>query len=79
MNERSESQQAVADLIHDFAPLIHDDPGRHRLSPCTTLALGNLAMVSGHGGDLSVGLARRRAAERRDVSLERAFEAVMIG
>jgi hypothetical protein len=65
MNGIHEAWQAVAELLGDFA--------RRELSPCTTLALGNLAMVSGHRGDPSLAPARRQAAERRNSALERAL------
>ena len=69
MNEVHEASLAVAVLLDDFGRFGHD-----RLSPCTTLALGNLAMVAGHGDDLLICEARRRAGERRKSALERAFE-----
>lgn len=69
MGEIHQARLAVARLLGDFGRFGHD-----RLSPCTTLALGSLAMVAGHGGDPSIGKARRRAGERRNSALERAFE-----
>jgi hypothetical protein len=69
MSEVQEAWLAVAELLGNFA--------RKSLSPCTTLALGNLALVSGHHGDPTLTPARQRAGERRDEALERAFEIAM--
>jgi hypothetical protein len=71
MNDVREVRQAVSDLLGDFAGQL--------LSPCTSLALGSLAVVAGLGSDPSIGKARQRAGERRDAVLERAFEMAMIG
>ncbi len=66
MSEIHEAWSAVAELLGDFA--------HKRLSPCVSLALGALALTAGHGDDPSIGAARRRAGERGDSTLERAFE-----
>ncbi len=73
MNEVDEARPAVAVLLDDFGRFGHD-----RLSPCTNLALGNLAMVAGHWDDLSIREARRQAGERRKPALERAFEVAAV-
>lgn len=65
MNEIHEAKRAVAELLDAFTCA--------SLSPCTSLALGNLAMVAGHGDDPSLIHARRRAAERGESALEQAL------
>ncbi len=66
MSEIEEARLVVGELLGVFA--------YKRLSPCTMLALGNLAMVAGHSDDASIGKARQRASDRQDIALERAFE-----
>jgi hypothetical protein len=67
MSDTYGAWRAVAELLGDFA--------HKSLSPCTTLALGNLALVSGHRGEPALIPARRRAAERGESALEQALVA----
>lgn len=62
-----EARAALAGLLRAF----RSTP----VSPCTTMALGNLAMVAGLVNDPSVEKARRCAAERGETDLESALRA----
>lgn len=64
-----DARRAVLELLVAF--------NHHRVSPCTTMALGNLAMIAGHVNHRSVKQARSRAAQQGQQDLERALHAAM--